>query len=739
MPTRRYALFFALLAGLATALGTQGAPPPKPVADGTKRMVERLARLPQQADPAKHPFVNAARVELARRNLAGTTDPKAQIAARFRLAQELVKAGKVDEALEVLSRVEQDSKAYAAPGTKGWVEFKLFQAVAYLRKAEFDNCQMHHNPESCLFPVRGGGVHAMRAGAEGAQRTLLELLQAQPDDRRARWLLNVAAMTLGNYPDAVPKRWLLAPELFRSDYEIGRFQEIATRLGLDVDDLAGGAIAEDFDGDGDLDLMCSAWGMASQIRLFRNNGDGSFTERTAAAGLTGIFGGLNIRQADYDNDGDADVLVLRGGWWKTEGHHPKSLLRNNGDGTFSDVAEAAGVLSPHPTQTAAWLDYDGDGWLDLYIGHESLEDDPNPCELYRNNRDGTFTEVGAASGVANLGYVKGVTAGDYDNDGRPDLYLSRLKAANVLYHNDGPQAGGRWKFSDVSARAGVTDPFYSFPTWFFDYDNDGRLDLFVSGYAIRDVGDYATEALGEGAPPESLPRLYHNRGDGTFADVTKAAHLDKILLTMGSNFGDLDNDGWLDFYLGTGDPDLATLIPNRMFRNADGRLFQDVTTSGGFGHLQKGHGVAFADLDNDGDQDIYITMGGAYEVDHFRNALFENPGHAGNHALVLKLEGVRANRAGIGARIKVVVDTGAGERTIYKSVGSGGSFGGNPLRAEIGLGTARAIRSVEILWPGSGTKQTVSGLALDRAYRIREGEAVPIAIELKRFKLGAAR
>ena len=167
---------------------------------------------------------------------------------------------------------------------------------------------------------------------------------------------------------------------------------------------------------------------------------------------------------------------------------------------------------------------------------------------------------------------------------------------------------------------------------------------------------------------------------------------------MGANFGDLDNDGWLDFYLGTGDPSLSTLIPNRMFRNADGKFFQDVTTSGGFGHIQKGHGISFADFDNDGDQDIYEVMGGAYAGDNYRNVLFLNPGH-GNHWITLKLEGIRSNRAAMGARIRVTVQTAQGERSIYKTVSTGGSFGASPLRQEIGLGQAKAIRSVEIFWP----------------------------------------
>ena len=245
------------------------------------------------------------------------------------------------------------------------------------------------------------------------------------------------------------------------------------------------------------------------------------------------------------------------------------------------------------------------------------------------------------------------------------------------------------------------------------------------------MGDIAADYLGLPSKGERS-RLYHNLGNGTFEDVTHQAHLDHVLQAMGCNFGDLDNDGWLDFYLGTGDPDLMTIVPNRMFRNAEGKFFQDVTTSGGFGNLQKGHGISFADLDNDGDQDIHENMGGAVSSDTYPNVLYLNPGH-GNHWLKLQLVGVKANRSAIGARIKLTVTRAAGQRTICRTVNTGGSFGGNPLRQEIGLGDAAAIQSVEIRWPGSGTLQTISGLALDRCYRIREDSEKPEPIPLKSF------
>jgi hypothetical protein len=195
-----------------------------------------------------------------------------------------------------------------------------------------------------------------------------------------------------------------------------------------------------------------------------------------------------------------------------------------------------------------------------------------------------------------------------------------------------------------------------------------------------------------------------------------------MLLAMGANFGDLDNDGWLDFYLGTGEPDLAALMPNRMFRNAGGERFQDVTTSGGFGHLQKGHGISFGDLDRDGDQDIYQVIGGAVEGDTYRNVLFENPGH-GNTWVKLKLIGTRANRMAVGARLKLRWHEGSQKRIAHRVVGSGGSFGASPLQQEIGLGRGvERIDELEILWPGTGSRQVLTNLPARMRITVTEGE-----------------
>jgi len=194
-----------------------------------------------------------------------------------------------------------------------------------------------------------------------------------------------------------------------------------------------------------------------------------------------------------------------------------------------------------------------------------------------------------------------------------------------------------------------------------------------------------------------------------------------ITLPMGSNFGDLNNDGYPDYYLGTGYPASEALMPNRMFLNESGKSFREVTAPGGFGHLQKGHGVAFADLDQDGDQDIFIERGGALAGDGFKNALFENPGF-GNHWIKISLVGVQSNRFGVGARICAEVAEAGKVRKIYKWVNSGGSFGANPLRQELGLGKAASIKQLEIYWPTSGKTQLFEDVPADQWIEITEGK-----------------
>jgi hypothetical protein len=700
-------------------------------AESTKAMATLLKKIYSETDFRFDATKQAQRAQYYQSLLRNNLNFRDEATVRQQLAIELLGAGHSEAAIDDLETLRSHSAGrLPAENDKQLGEWL---GLAYLRLGEQQNCMQNHGQKSCIFPIRAGGVHHITRGAEGAVREFAALLEKYPNDDESRWLLNVAYMQLGQYPQSVPAKWLVNIRLFGSEYDIGEFVDRATSAGLDLTSHAGGAIMEDFDGDGLLDIMVSSSGPLDQMHLFHNNGvkDGqlSFTDITAQAGLLGETGGLNLVLTDYNNDGRPDILVLRGGWWGKQGKYPMSLLRNNGvkngQVTFDDVTEEAGLMSLHPTQTAAWADFDNDGWLDLFVAHESTPDDPNPSQLFHNNHDGTFTEMAGPSGLANLGFVKGVAWGDFNNDGRPDLYISVKGGPNYLFRNDGPlhtgtSASSGWKFTDVAHPAGVDHQRNSFATWFFDYDNDGWPDIFVAGYSFVAPQDIGAFEIGHPYHAET-PRLYRNQHDGTFEDVSTKVRLDRAILPMGANFGDLDNDGWLDIYLGTGESSYQALLPNRMFRNDHGVVFQDVTTSGGFGNLQKGHGVVFGDLENNGNEDVFEEMGGAYPGDTYQSILYHNPGH-GNHWLTVALEGVETNRAAFGARICLTVAAAHGQRHIYRTVGYVSSFGGNPLRQHIGIGAAQKVEKLEVTWPTSHLSQTFTNIAADQSVSLREGD-----------------
>jgi len=699
-------------------------------------MVRELASIAQREGAWDNPWdLQAQKIASLQASLGEERDPIQRLILRRELAQQYINAGSSEPAIAALEALLAD---YGPALPARDVEtLKGDLALAYFRLGELQNCTWNHNSDACIFPVIPDGVHKEQLGAREAAKRYTELLEnphGDPDSALIyRWLLNLCYTVLGQYPDGVPKAWLIAPAAFKSDYDIGLFRDVAATRGISVIGRAGGAILEDFDNDGHLDLMISRMGVNDPLEYFHNRGDGTFERRTEEAGLKGIVGGLNIMQGDYNNDGCIDVFIPRGAWYHDKGQFPASLLRNNCDGTFTDVTAKAGVLNNYPSQTAVWADFNNDGLLDLFVGNEIVRDKikwPDTARnfrLYINNGDGTFTDVGEESGITLSGMVKGATADDYDNDGWQDLYVSVMGGPNHLFHN--VAAPGKVpRFVDVTEKAGVAEPNMSFTTWFFDYDNDGWPDIFVSGYWAT-MPNIVREYLGDKKNAKGdRPRLYHNNRDGTFTDVSREMHLDQLLLTMGANFGDLDNDGWLDFYLGTGAAPLTNIVPHQMFRNAEGRLFQNVTTSGGFGHLQKGHAVAFGDIDNTGDQDVFEVIGGAFVSDRFYSALFKNPGH-GNHWVKLRLAGIRSNRFAVGARIRVRVTEDGKPRDIYKTVNSGGSFGASSLRPHLGVGKATTIDELEIRWPGGAAQQFRGPIAADRTYELREGGSELKSIE----------
>ena len=492
------------------------------------------------------------------------------------------------------------------------------------------------------------------------------------------------------------------------------FEDIAPKLGIHHLNGNGTAAWADIDGDGDLDLMVAGSGVF--LRVYRNDGD-KFTDVTEAVGLGHVPSGYSLNLIDYDNDGQPDLFLSLNGW---SGPMPDRLYHND-HGHFTDVSAKSGAADPGSGFVSVWGDLDNDGWLDFVVANGVLQEG-SVTQIYRNNHDGTFTNVTKAAGLKeppSYGAI-GVALGDYDKDGKLDLLINgRESAPNRLYHND-----GNLHFTEVAAKAGVVQPPHNgFVCFFFDYNNDGWPDILTTSLAPWEA---TVEGLKKGYAPANArsvhpdtSRLFRNNGNGSFTDVTFESRLYYPTGTMGAGVADLDNDGHLDVYLGTGDPQISRFEPNRLFRNLGDGTFADVTNFVGLARPgNKGHGVAFVDIDSDGSLDMFAQLGGHYPGDHTYNAFYRNLKAAQNHWLEIDLRGVKSNRMAIGAQITVK----AGDLLVYREVKGSEGFGSTSMmRQHFGLGKHEKIDSIEIRWP-SGVKHSFSGVEANQVLALREDE-----------------
>jgi hypothetical protein len=477
--------------------------------------------------------------------------------------------------------------------------------------------------------------------------------------------------------------------------QAANFTDIAASAGLDVNSRTAGWA--DYDGDGCLDVMLAT---DSAPVLMKNNCDSTFTDVTAAAGITGPIAPWAIAWADYDADGDLDVYVPTG----SADSGMSSLWQNNGDGTFTDVAAAVGVPMAAGVVGASWSDYDNDGDLDLFGAARFAGVDNNFDFLYRND-DGIFTDVSVSSGVQGPGERQtfmGIWF-DYDMDGDQDLYLSVDFGTDVLYQNNDAV------FTDVSAIAGVGAPGHGMGVYVGDLNNDGWFDIVSSNNNRSNVDD---DELDDHGP--SI--IYLNNADGTFTVASYASGIkDTGAVKWGVNFIDYDLDGDLDFAEAAGGM-LSAGEANLFYENDGSGQLVDITDAAGLTDLGAALGSSWADIDADGDLDWLVNNTQADIV----NTLFENNSATGNF-LRVKLNGADKNLDAVGATIKIT----SGSRTQMRTIQAGLSYGNSEeLVALFGLGVKEVVDTVTVMWPTGGTTE-MTGVAAGQTLVISEDGAEP--------------
>ena len=560
-------------------------------------------------------------------------------------------------------------------------------------------------PETRALAMHEAAVAYYRSGRfEPAVRAGVEAMREDPANERTRSWLWLSAQSLGGYPDFVPAEFRMEQKTGHNPSRL-RYEDISAKIGLDKTSAGRGTAIFDFNNDGHLDVAISA--AQGGINLYRNNGDGTFTDVSIASGLDTCVNGFAMAAGDYDNDGFVDLYVTRLGFYVGEG----TLYHNNGDGTFTDVTEQAGLRCWGPGFTPCWVDYDCDGRLDLFLTNNlgGLFDRHVQNRLFHNNGDGTFTEVSAAAGLSAVAPTIGACWGDYDNDGYPDLFISSGLGRPQLFHNN-----GNGTFTDVSIAAGFTDYVIGSTCFFCDYDNDGWLDIVQFAWSDHEDVVY-TMRNGEAPPTGRVTGVLHNNRDGTFTLRTREIGLVEGWGTMSGNFADLNNDGRIDILLGNGSPRMDRVEPLILLENDNG-IYRNTTFTTGLPFVGKSHGTNAADLFGDGRMSVLVAAGGAYPGDLLTTTVYCPKERTGNY-LNVRLTGTKSNRSAIGARI--TLRAGGGQQ--MREVTGGTNFGCLPFEQHFGLADLTTADSLEIRWP-SGLTQTFANPPVNDSIHIVEGK-----------------
>jgi tetratricopeptide (TPR) repeat protein len=535
-----------------------------------------------------------------------------------------------------------------------------------------------------------------------------------PLEVRYKWMLRAQTIMAGLPESSIPIEYRLhTPPSAPSPVH---FVDATASAGVENFALGRGVAWGDFNRDGRDDLLVCA--ERSPFRLFQNLGNGRFLDVAKKWGLIDPVG-LGCYAAtfvDYDNDGFEDIFLTSNGWGGT---NRLFLFQNENGRRFADVTKRAGLGEPINAFGASWADYNNDRNVDLAVAPGIAQPKGRRLRLFRNNGDGTFSDVSLHACLTKMAQWISVCWGDYNGDGLPDLFAVSFDKGCSLYQNQ-----GNGQFKDVSKQAGIECPDASYTCEFMDYNNDGYPDVFVSTYPWKGVnwGDLKSmvEHQISGAPGPFAARqlLFRNNGNGTFTRVSEQAGIIGLHGGMSSQVADVDNDGRPDILLGTGNPQLDWTEPKVLYHNNENGHFTNIAASAGLNNFGMLHGIAFSDYNDSGNLSFYGSFGGFYWGSRDKAHLYKNNG-SGDHALEVHLVGTRSNRDSIGTRLVARVD----KRTVYKYLDGGTGFGSmNSRIIHVGLGTTDIVDSLEVDWP-SGFRQTFNHVPGDRRITIVEGQS----------------
>ena len=572
---------------------------------------------------------------------------------------------------------------------------------------------LQQNNSTIIYPVSKNQAQEKEEYTEAAIEFYSRLRKAFPENRDYLWKLNLCHMLLGTYPGSLPIEDQLLLNPLGQFTSPSTFYNLSGEMGIRHQSIGGASVLLDIDNDKDLDVFTCSHHMEDQALIYEYD-NYKYKEVQNNIGLKDLPGGSRVSTIDYNNDGFDDLFIARGALQGITGQLPNTLLKGSASGKFEDVAAEVGITSKYPTENISWSDVDLDGDVDFY-SNNSKTGLYIPGELFYNNGNSFSGSLDKVFGPMNAINASASTFADIDGDRWPDLIVLNSEGRNHVFLNK----KGRF---EASSKHSIERFENGSCVLSFDFDNDGDLDLLITGKGSKDLlaSEDFTKSINENSGV--FTQLFINDGSGRFSPFTNMGGLERVNYVNAASYIDINNDGFLDIYLSTGGFINDDIVPNRLFINDKGLGLKEVSTSSRTACISKTYGIAVGDLDGDGDSDLYLNGGGFYSGDLGTDVYFNNRYQGDNRWVSLALKGNKNNRQGIGAVIKIEgLDKEGNSKQVFRHISNGDGPFTVDVQTPIGLGDMQVIKKLEVRWP-LGHVQRFSDLAVNQKYLVEEGK-----------------